>query len=285
MKGKLQAIGKALSDVIKQKDMKASCSVENVTQVKKIVFTCAAGIAVSAMGAAKFSNSIKSIRPDIYVTNSAVDDLSADTDIVICQNALKERAAKRAPQAELIVVDNLLSDPALDALCKRFTAAQIYSDTKTALEEKTEPNKIVMLREGIRLGQRSVSKEAAIRAAGELLEEIGCVNNSYIDAMLEREKIITTYMGLGVAVPHGMASAKHTVKQSGMVLLQYPQGIDFGEEKAQLIVGIAGVGDEHLKMLVGISDLLEDEQLLQELKTTDDVEAVLKIFCSITNMR
>ena len=129
--------------------------------------------------------------------------------------------------------------------------------------------------EGIQLGLASVSKEDAIRAAGRLLVEQGCVDESYIDAMLEREKLVTTYMGLGVAIPHGTSEEKARVKKSGVVLLQYPQGVDFGGEKAQLVFGIAGVGDEHLDLLASICTALEDEEVLHTLKTTNDPAYVL----------
>ena len=70
--------------------------------------------------------------------------------------------------------------------------------------------------------------------------------------------------------------AKGTVKKSGIVFFQYPEGVDFGEEKAQLVFGIAGVGDEHLDLLGKLCTLLEDEARLETLKTTDDVDWVLE---------
>ena len=94
--------------------------------------------------------------------------------------------------------------------------------------------------------------------------------------MLEREKLVTTYMGMGVAIPHGTTQAKGTVKKSGIVFFQYPEGVDFGEEKAQLVFGIAGVGDEHLDLLANLCTVLEDEARLETLKTTDDIAWVLE---------
>ena len=75
------------------------------------------------------------------------------------------------------------------------------------------------------------------------------MDDSYADAMVEREKLVSTYMGMGVAIPHGTSQKKGTVKKSGVVLLQYPQGVDFGDEKAYLVFGIAGVGNDHLDPL------------------------------------
>ena len=107
------------------------------------------------------------------------------------------------------------------------------------------------------------SLEEAIQAVGELLHQLGYVDETYVDAMQEREKLITTYMGMGVAIPHGTSQAKGTVKKTGIVFLQYPQGVDFGDEKAQLVFGIAGIGEEHLNLLAKICEALEDEEVLE----------------------
>ena len=250
--------------------------------VKKVIFACDAGMGSSAMGATKFRNRIKNDRPDIVVTNTSVDNVPGDADIVVCQTILQERAAKSAPQAQLVTIGNFLADPKLDTLYNTLANAGkggVATATVQPQEEKKEAaNKTVMLREGVKLGQKSVSKEDAIRAAGELLKQIGCVDDSYIDAMLEREKLVTTYMGLGVAIPHGTTQAKGAVKKSGIVMLQYPDGVPFGDEKAELVFGIAGVGDEHLDLLANISNALEDEDLLEELKKTNDVELIIKTF-------
>ena len=109
-----------------------------------------------------------------------------------------------------------------------------------------------------------------------MLVDQGCVEPSYVDAMLDREKIVSTYMGMGLAIPHGTTEAKGTVKKTGIVFTQYPDGVDFGDEKAQLVIGIAGIGDEHLELLGKIAEALEDEEVLEKMKTTDDVDWILK---------
>ncbi|MDO5547121.1 MAG: PTS mannitol transporter subunit IICBA [Eubacteriales bacterium] len=255
------------------------------SEVKKVVFSCDAGMGSSAMGATRFRNRVKGERPDMTVINTSVDNIPGDADIVVCQTILAERAAKSAPQARLVTIGNFLADPALDALYTELTTvgkggtttAVAEPEVEEAKEEETA-GKTRMLPEGIKLGLPSVSKEEAIRAAGELLKELGCVGDAYIDAMQEREKLVSTYMGLGVAIPHGTSQAKGEVKKSGIVFLQYPDGVSFGEEKAQLVFGIAGVGDEHLDLLSSISNALEDEDLLETLKTTTDTDLILKKF-------
>lgn len=248
--------------------------------VKKIVFACDAGMGSSAMGATKFRNRIKGQRPDITVINTSVDNIPGDCDIAVVQTTLAERARKSAPEAQLITIGNFLADPALDALYVQLTTGDQPAPPAGENTDIVIPDvpikKTVLIREGIKLGQKPVTKEEAIQAAGELLEKLGYVDGTYVEAMQEREKLVTTYMGMGVAIPHGTTQAKSTVKKTGIVFFQYPEGVDFGEEKAQLVFGIAGVGDEHLDLLANICTMLEDEARLETLKTTEDVAWVLE---------
>ena len=267
----------------------------SISGAKKVIFACDAGMGSSAMGATKFRKRIQDIRPDLTVTNTSVDNIPADCDIAVVQTILAERAKKSAPSAKIITIDNFLSDPNLDALyeslCKEktgFLASSSQGDSaKTTDGKTTDPEnsdekadsfekKVVIVADGIKLNQTPVTKEEAIQAAGELLAKLGYVDDSYADAMQEREKLMTTYMGMGVAIPHGTTQAKGTVKKTGIVLLQYPEGVDFGEEKAQLVFGIAGIGDEHLDLLSKICEMLEDQEVLETLKTTNDTEWVLE---------
>ena len=248
--------------------------------VKKVIFACDAGMGSSAMGATKFRNRIKAERPDLIVTNTSVDNIPADADVVVCQHVLADRARASAPQAHLVAIGNFLADPGLDALYQALTAVKPAGAPQTEdaapAAAPAEKKRTTINADCVKLGLPSVSKEEAIRAAGRLLVEQGCVDEAYIDAMLEREKLVTTYMGMGIAIPHGTTEQKARVKKSGIVMLQYPDGVDFGEEKAQLVFGIAGVGDEHLDLLSNICTALEDEEVLNKLKTTNDVSYVLQ---------
>ena len=239
----------------------------------------------SAMGATKFRNRIKAQRPDLTVANTSVDTIPADCDVAVVQMTLVERAKKCVPNAQIVTINNFLADPALDMLYEQLIAIPQNSSMQEPASQKiqavsenaaqTDANQI-LVKDGILLNQSPVSKEKAIQAAGELLVKLGYVNAPYVDAMQEREKIVTTYMGMGVAIPHGTSQAKGTVKKTGIVLMQYPEGVDFGEEKAQLVFGIAGIGDEHLDLLSKICGMLEDEEVLETLKTTADKDWILE---------
>lgn len=271
----------------------APAKMKNTEGIKKVVFACDAGMGSSAMGATKFRNRIKALRPDLTVINTSVDNIPADCDVAVVQITLVERAKKSVPDAQMVTINNFLADPALDALFEQLTAESnstkteeapqdSVKNTERAMSEAAEEASIetdkknILVKDGIKLNLPPVSKEEAIRAAGELLTKLGYVDATYIAAMQEREKLTTTYMGMGVAIPHGTSQAKGTVKKTGIVILQYPEGVDFGDEKAQLVFGIAGIGDEHLDLLSKICGMLEDEDVLETLKTTADIEWVME---------
>ncbi|CDB74694.1 MULTISPECIES: PTS mannitol transporter subunit IICBA [Clostridia] len=251
--------------------------------INKIVFACDAGMGSSAMGATKFRNRIKKLGLNIEVTNSSVDTIPSDADLVVSHVKLIERAKKNSTQAEHVFIENFLQDKKLDELFNSLQA-RTNGNVKVA-KEVAATNEIVEAKEtsilnknNIVLGLESVSKEEAIKRVGEILAKEGYVKEEYIQAMLEREEIVSTYIGMGVAIPHGVGEAKKEVKKSGIAVLQYPNGIKFGDEVAYLVVGIAGVGDEHLTILSNIAMSLEDEGLVEKLRKTYDVNDILKVF-------
>ena len=111
-----------------------------------------------------------------------------------------------------------------------------------------------------------------IHKKGKTVGMLSCI------AQMQMAMVVLQHMGMGVAIPHGTTQAHRTVKKTGIVFLQYPEGVDFGDEKAQLIFGIAGIGNEHMDLLSEICNMLEDEERLEKLKTTGDIDWVLEQF-------
>ena len=279
------SIDEAKAEVADRKaQAKGTVNVSKSESVRKVIFACDAGMGSSAMGATKFRNRIKAARPDIEVKNTSVDNIPSDCDIAVVQTTLQERAKKSAPQAQLVTIENFLNDPALDALYLQLTTldAPAQEQPKDDVEKavaaaEKSVKRDVIVKDSILLNQPSVTKEEAIRKAGELLVARGAVEPAYVDAMQERERMVSTYMGMGIAIPHGTAQAKGTVKKTAISMVQYPEGVDFGAEKAQLVFGIAGIGEEHLDLLAKIAGCLEDPEVLEKMKTTDDADWIMKI--------
>ena len=272
--------------------------------VRKVIFACDAGMGSSALGATRFRKRLRDAEIGVAVGNSAADRIPSDADVVVCQSVLAERIAAAAKGAELIVIDNFLSDPGLDALfvrlaettpscgvsgsrsaqsalsCDQSGLRDAAADSAPQPEETAfapkdaAPDGAILQPGNIRIGLPAEPKEEAIRRAGELLVAGGYARPEYVDAMLRREELATTCLGMGLAIPHGTSDAKERVLRSGIVILQYPDGVDFDGEKAHLIVGIAGVGDEHLEILARLSASFEDEELLQRLMTATDPQVI-----------
>jgi PTS system mannitol-specific IIC component len=239
----------------------------------KIVFACDAGMGSSVMGAADFRRRLAQLRPDLTILNSSVEEIPPDADLVICQKALADRAAAAAPKAHLLPVNRFFADPELEQLCQQLTHQTVSPPpTETAVSQE------FLRREGIRTRLPSVSREEAIQAAGTLLWELGYTEQGYTAAMLEREALVSTYMGMGTAIPHGTAQSRELIHHSGMVLLQYPDGIDFEGETVYLVFGIAGKGEEHLELLSKICSVLEKEEILEEMRHSNDPEFLKKQF-------
>ena len=263
----------------------AEAAVISDTQGGKIVFACDAGMGSSAMGATRFRNRVKAERPDLTVVHSSVDTVPGDASIVVCQRVLSERARRSAPQAQIVTIDNFLDDPALDALYKALTqishASELMETTPAPAPvqpaEKDDRPSLAITAADVQLGLAPVDRESCIRDSGALLVERGCVEQPYVDAMVERDRLTSVYIGMGIAIPHGTNEAKDAVQRTGVVLQQYPAGVPWGDEKAQLVFGIAGKGEEHLEVLANICRILEDEAVLEKMKTTDDVDWVVSV--------
>ncbi len=134
----------------------------------------------------------------------------------------------------------------------------------------------------ILLNQSFEDKIAAIRKAGQMLEDRGCVDPEYIDAMIERDEKVSVYIGNGVAIPHGVAGSEKYIKASGVSFIQVPDGIDFGEgKKAFIVIGIAGVNDEHLDILANLAITCSDMEKVEQLRTAASKDAVMKILSDV----
>jgi mannitol/fructose-specific phosphotransferase system IIA component len=139
----------------------------------------------------------------------------------------------------------------------------------------------VLTREGIRLGLSAADKWDAIRQSGALLVSLGAVEPEYADTMLERERSVTTYVGEGVAIPHGTDASRALVRRTTLGVLQFPAGVDWDGQRVSLCVAIAAKGDEHVTVLSALAVILMDPVQAAELRSTTDVNIVYDMLCTI----
>ncbi len=136
----------------------------------------------------------------------------------------------------------------------------------------------ILKKENILIGLESISRDEAIKKAGELLVASNYVQEDYIAAMFERESIISTYIGNGVAIPHGVGKSRDLIKNSGIVILQFPEGIEYNGNKAYLVIGISGKNNEHIQILSNIAEQLSDDEKAEKLWKTKDIDFIYNAF-------
>ncbi|HEI8866388.1 fused PTS fructose transporter subunit IIA/HPr protein [Serratia sp. AKBS12] len=126
----------------------------------------------------------------------------------------------------------------------------------------------------IHLGAAAGSKQDAIQQVAAALTEAGCVGAAYVDGMLQRELQTSTYLGNGIAIPHGTTDTRDLVLNTGVQVFQFPQGVEWGEgQTAYVVIGIAARSDEHLALLRQLTHVLSDDSVAEQLaKTTSPNE-------------
>ena len=136
---------------------------------------------------------------------------------------------------------------------------------------------LALPRELIRLGARPADKQAAITQAAQLLMASGCVSPGYGESMLRREAVANTFLGSGVAIPHGTVEDRNLVRDDSIAVLQIPGGLDWNPgQRVRLVVGIAARSDGHIAILRRLTRLIQDEALLERLATTTDPEDIAR---------
>lgn len=277
MKGKKSSVSGALTG-------DQGAMPDNVT---KILFACDAGMGSSAMGASLLRKKVKEAGLDISVTNMAISNLPPDAQIVITQEELTPRARKKVPNAYHISVDNFLSSPEYERLIEKLKfpanselhdiVEDAEDDVPNLQDEEMAHDDDLLRPENVFLNQEFADKEEAIRFAGKVLVDAGYVEESYIEAMIERDNMTSTYMGNDVAIPHGTEEAKNAVIKSGFTVLQVPNGVDFDGQKVRLIFGIAGKDGTHLEILSGIAVTCSDMENIEKLVTAQTAQEIIDI--------
>ncbi len=132
----------------------------------------------------------------------------------------------------------------------------------------------VLIKENIKLNCKPVDKHAAIDAVGSLLVNHGYVTPKYVEGMHNREDALTVYIGNMLAIPHGEYEVIDEIIQSGIAVMIYPDGIDWNGEVVKVVMGIAGIGEEHMKILSQTAILFSEIENVEELIAMTDVDEV-----------
>ncbi|MGL5657486.1 MAG: PTS sugar transporter subunit IIA [Cetobacterium sp.] len=244
---------------LKTKEAVAINEIPDIKNIKKIVFLCDAGMGSSAIGA----NMLKTIFEKtkfkyIDITNSYIGDSLTQVDLIITHDKLKKRVIQEYPNISKLYLDDFLD--------KDFYIDSFLKDEY--LEMK------------LKLSLKSISKSEALKALGEDLENFGFVAKGYQDSLVQREITCSTYIGNGIAIPHGSHSSLNLILKNGVVIHHYPYGVDFENgEKVYILIGITIKNpDLRLDYIANIVKSIEDEELVENLILSDCEEDFIKAF-------
>ncbi|OCB12506.1 PTS mannose transporter subunit IIA [Mycolicibacterium porcinum] len=252
--------------------------------VSSIVFACDAGMGSSAMGASVLRKKIRSAGfGDIAVTNQSIANLTDTYDLVVTHRDLTDRARLKTASAVHVSVEDFMSSPRYDEIVDMLRDTNSSADEGLREDQKAEkqPENAaddVLPLESIVLAGTATSADSAIDEAGALLVAADAVEPAYVEAMHEREKSVSTYMGNGLAIPHGTNEAKTAIRRTGISFVRYPEPIDWNGKPAEFVVGIAGLGNDHMALLTKIAHVFLDKDEVARLRaatSADDVRAVL----------
>ena len=157
---------------------------------------------------------------------------------------------------------------------KKKKAEQEAKEIKKEVVEK----KPLLMKENIILNCERMEKNDTIRKVGQILVDSGYVKEDYIEGMIARELTFSTNMGNCIALPHGTNEVKKEVLESGIAVLTFPEGTDWGGEDVKLVIGIAGVGDEHLEILANIATKLVSMEEVDKLVNGNNVDLIYDTF-------
>jgi mannitol PTS system EIIA component len=146
--------------------------------------------------------------------------------------------------------------------------------------DESTPLTELLAESSINLTATATGRDDAIRQAGEALLAAGAIEPSYIDAMLERENSVSTFVGEGVAIPHGTLAGKDAVKSDAIVLLRFPDGVDWDGNAVSVAIGIAAKGNGHIALLSQLATILLEPEKAEALRNATTTEQVYELLAS-----
>ncbi|MBZ5741089.1 PTS mannitol transporter subunit IICBA [Nocardioides mangrovi] len=248
--------------------------------ISSIVFACDAGMGSSAMGASVLRKKIQDAGyGDVTVVNKAISSLTDTYDLVVTHQDLTDRATQKTPSAVHVSVDNFMSSPRYDEVVELVRERNgAGSGAPVAVAEEQADSGPLLAEESIVLDGGPATRDDAITRAGELLVAAGAVDASYVAAMHAREASVSTAMGNMLAIPHGTNEAKADIRRTALSFVHYPQGINWNGREVKYVVGVAALGNEHLKLMAQLAEVFVNPERVRELERANsplDVMGVL----------
>lgn len=227
----------------------------------KIYVVCDAGMGSSALGASLLKREFKNSRVEVQIQNVSIDMDMQEADLLVTHQHFEPSLRKHYPGKQIVGLDDFLNKQNLKKV------VQMMENTK----------KTVLLKSNIRIKTEIVSSDEAIVAVGKQLLESGYVEEKYIEGMLERDHSLSVFMGNKIALPHGEYEYKKNILNSGIVVDVYPNGIDWHGETVNLVVGLAGIGEDHIQILSNIATVFGEIEEVDKVLEHQDIDMIFDL--------
>ena len=255
--------------------------------ITSIVFACDAGMGSSAMGASVLRKKVHGAGfTDVTVVNKAISNLRDDYDVVVTHQDLTARAQQKTGSAVHVSVENFMNSPRYDEIVElvreRNSSAGGHAVGSGVPQQGGSAEDAgsmggLLAPESIVLDAPDRTRDEAITRAGELLVEAGAVDAAYVEAMHARETSVSTYMGNGLALPHGTNEAKSAIKRTAISFVRYSDGLDWKGKEVKFVVGVAALGNDHLKLLGRIAEVFLDAEQVARLEAATSTVEILEV--------
>lgn len=233
----------------------------------KIYVVCDAGMGSSALGASLLKKEFKNSSLEVQIQNVSIDMDMREADLLVTHQHFEPSLRKHYPGKKIVGLDDFLNKQNLKKVVK------MMENTKKA----------VLLKSNIRIKTDTVTSDEAIIAVGKQLLESGYVEEKYIEGMLERDHSLSVFMGNKIALPHGEYDYKKNILNSGIVVDVYPNGVDWHGETVNLVVGLAGIGEDHIQILSNIATVFGEIEEVDKVLEHQNVDMIYELLTAEDN--
>lgn len=247
-----------------------------LVQLNNVIFACDAGMGSSAMGSSILKKKLAAVGLTPNIQHVSVTEIPEYADLVVTNKNLAVRAKDSTKgNIPILTLENFMDQTEYDNIVSQIQD-MIHKDKADSVSDR-QLQLPILAENNIVLHASFKNKIQAIEQCADIFIENGYTDISYKKDMLQRDKEASVYLGNGVALPHGLASSKQTIKHSGICFIQVPEGVDFDGKTVYFIIGVAGKNDEHVEILGKIAELLMERENIDKLKNAKTKQEVLDI--------
>lgn len=224
-----------------------------------VYVVCDAGMGSSALGASYLKKELMQSDLKVHVYNRSVDEDMEDGDILVTHHHFEHQLRKAYPNKLVIGLTDFMNKEGFRKVVK----------TMENLDAK-----VILKKTNIKTNCTVCSSDEAILRVGKDLVDSGYVEEKYVEGMIERDHSLSVFMGNRIALPHGEYDYKKNILHSGIVVHVYPEPIDWHGEAVSLVIGLAGIGEEHIQILANVATVFGEIEAVDEVISHQNVDLI-----------